>query len=110
MSIYLEILNWSQNKQPFVRDALRRLITSTSISQTDIDELVQLVKKDCGDNSITLNAIPLNTSHIPTISTISGSYPRLISLSNPVNIFCSVGDQSRLLNFYKINLFVKYSA
>ena len=95
MSIYLEILNWSQNKQPFVRDALRRLITSTSISQTDIDELVQLVKKDCGDNSITLNAIPLNTSHIPTISTISGSYPRLISLSNPVNI-CALHDQGSL--------------
>ena len=57
MSIYQDILNWSQGKQAFVQDALRRLITSTTLTQDDIDELVALVKKECGDTTITLSPI-----------------------------------------------------
>lgn len=79
MSIYQEILNWSQGKQLFVQDALRRLITSTTLTQNDIAELVQLVKKECGDTSVTLNAVPLDNTHIPTATTINGNYPKLIS-------------------------------
>lgn len=95
MSIYQEILNWSQNKQPFVKDALRRLITSTTLTQNDIDELVQLVKKECGDATITLNAVPLDSIHIPTVTATSGNYPKLISLNNPINI-CALHDQGSL--------------
>ncbi len=95
MSIYQEILNWSQNKQPFVRDALRRLVTSTTLTQNDIDELVQLVKKDCGDTTITLNAIPLDITHLPTAIPTSGNYPKLISLRNPTNI-CALHSQGNL--------------
>ena len=40
MSIYQEILSWSQSKQLFVQDTLRRIITSTTLTQNDIDELV----------------------------------------------------------------------
>jgi len=47
MSIYEEILIWSQGRQAFVQDALRRLMTSSTLTQNDIDELVQLVKKEC---------------------------------------------------------------
>ncbi|MEN5086120.1 AAA family ATPase [Sphingobacterium faecium] len=87
MSIYQDILNWSQSGRPaFMQDALRRLITSTTLTQNDIDELVQLVKKECGDKTITLSPIPLNSSHIPTLTIKSGNYPKLISLSKPVNI------------------------
>lgn len=87
MSIYQDILNWSQGgRQAFVQDALRRIITSNTLSQNDIDELVQLVKKECGDNTITLNAVPLDSTHIPTITATSGNYPKLISLNNPINI------------------------
>jgi len=95
MSVYQEILNWSQNRQLFIQDALRRLITSSTLTQNDIDELVYLVKKECGDTSIILNAIPLDNTHIPTITTITGNYPKLISLSNPVNI-CALHDQGSL--------------
>lgn len=95
MSVYQEILNWSLNKQPFIQDALRRLITSTTLTQNDIDELVQLVKKDCGDTTITLNAIPLDNTHIPTTSTVIGNYPKLISLNNPINI-CALHSQGSL--------------
>lgn len=45
MSIYQEILNWSQNKPDFIRDALRRIISNSTISSNDIEELVLLVKK-----------------------------------------------------------------
>lgn len=106
MSIYQEILNWSQGKQLFIQDALRRLITSTTLTQNDIDELVQLVKKECGDTSITLNAIPLDNTHIPTVTETSGNYPKLISLSNPINI-CALHDQGSL-QFSNLGLTVVY--
>lgn len=106
MSVYQEILNWSQNRQLFIQDALRRLITSTTLAQNDIDELVQLVKKECGDTTITLNAIPLNNTHIPTAFTISGNYPKLVSLSNPINI-CALHDQASL-QFSNTGLTVVY--
>ena len=95
MAIYQEILNWSQYRPLFIQDALRRLITSTTLTQSDIDELVQLVKKECDDTSVSLNAIPLDSTHIPIISVTTGSYPKLISLSNPINI-CALHNQGKL--------------
>jgi energy-coupling factor transporter ATP-binding protein EcfA2 len=95
MSIYQDILNWSQSRQPFIQDALRRLISSTTLTQNDIDELVQLVKKECGDTSVILNVIPLDTTHIPTTNVTNGNYARLISLSNPINI-CALHNQGSL--------------
>ncbi len=106
MSVYQEILLWSQSKPLFVKDALRRVVTSSTITQNDIEELVQLVKKECGDSSVTLNAIPLDNTHIPTVSTISGNYPKLISLSKPVNI-CALHDEGNL-QFSNIGLTVVY--
>lgn len=106
MSIYQDILNWSQSRQAFVQDALRRLVTTTALTQTDIDELVQLVKKECGDTSITLNAFPLDSTHIPTTTTRSGNYPKLISLRNPINI-CALHNQGSL-QFSNTGLTVVY--
>ncbi|MFA6335014.1 MAG: hypothetical protein WCX48_05575 [Bacteroidales bacterium] len=108
MSIYQDILIWSQSKQAFVQDALRRLVTSTTLTQNDIDELVQLVKKECGDNTITLNPIPLDSIHIPTATAASGSYPKLISLINPINI-CALHSQGGL-QFSNTGLTVVYGA
>lgn len=106
MPIYQDILDWSQNKPLFVRDALRRLITTTNLTQNDIDELVQLVKKECGDTTITLNPIPLDNTHIPTINQSTGNYPKLISLSNPINI-CALHNQGNL-QFSNLGLTVVY--
>src|SRR5690606_24592967 len=89
------ILNWSQGRQAFVQDALRRLITSTALTQNDIDELVQLVKNECGDTIITFNPIPLDSTHIPTTTATTGNYPKLISLSNPINV-CALHNQGGL--------------
>lgn len=106
MAIYQDILDWSINKPSFIRDALRRLITTTTLTQNDINELVLLVKKECGDTTITLNPNPLNNSHIPTTNTPSGNYPKLISLSNPVNI-CALHNQGNL-QFPNMGLTVVY--
>ncbi len=106
MSIYQDVLDWSQGKQAFVQDALRRLITSTSLTQNDIDELVQLVKKECGDSTIILNAFPLDNTHIPTTVATNGNYPRLVSLSNPINI-CALHNQGNL-QFLSTGLTVVY--
>ncbi|WP_026394969.1 AAA family ATPase [Acetobacterium malicum] len=106
MSVYQDILNWSQDRQAFVQDALRRLITSSALTQNDIDELVQLVKKECGDLSISINAIPLDNSHIPISTVTNGDCPRLISLSNPINI-CALHNQGNL-QFSNTGLTVVY--
>ncbi|MDW2798777.1 AAA family ATPase [Clostridium boliviensis] len=106
MAVYEEILDWAQGKQIFIQDALRRIITSTELTQNDIDELVLLVKKECGDTSITINALPINRTHIPTTVSVNGDYPRLISLSNPINI-CALHEQASL-QFSKTGLTVIY--
>ena len=108
MSIYQDILNWSQGRQTFIQDALRRLVTNTTLTQNDIDELVQLVKKECGENTITLDPIPLDSTHIPTTTAVSGSYPKLISLRNPINI-CALHSQGEL-QFSNTGLTVVYGA
>jgi len=95
MAIYQEILNWSQNKPNFIRDALRRIISSSVITQDDINELVLLLKKERGDTSIMLNAIPINNAHIPTTTIIGTAYPKLISIKDPINI-CALHNQGHL--------------
>lgn len=105
MAVYQEILDWSANRPNFIKDALRRILITTNLTQTDINELVALVKKECGDNSITINAIPLDITHFPT-TTINGSFPKLISLSNPINISALHNQGS--LQFSNIGLNVVY--
>jgi hypothetical protein len=95
MAIYNEILSWAENKPAFLKDALRRIIIGNSISQNDIDELVLLLKKENGDNTVTINAIPINNTHIPSTINNGTIYPKLISLRNPINI-CALHNESNL--------------
>lgn len=95
MAIYNEILTWSCNKPSFLRDALRRIISNTIISQTDIDELVLLLKKENGDSTVILNSIPIDNTHIPTIVATTTAYPKLISIKDPINI-CALYNQGHL--------------
>lgn len=108
MSIYQDILYWSQNRQGFIQDALRRIITSTAINQNDIDELVQLVKKECGDTSVTLVPLPLDSTHIPTVNVTGRDYSKLTSLINPKNISALHSEGG--LQFSNMGLNVIYGA
>ncbi|NLC93632.1 MAG: AAA family ATPase [Treponema sp.] len=95
MAIYNEILTWANSKPAFIKDALRRIISSSAITQTDIEELVSLLKKENGDTSVTLNAIPIDNTHIPTFIATGTVYPKLISIKDPINI-CALHNQGHL--------------
>jgi len=95
MPIYQEILDWSQQRPDFIKDALRRIISNSTINQNDIDELVQLLKKENGDTSITISAVPFNNTHIPASTGSLANYPRLITLEQPINI-CALHNQGKL--------------
>lgn len=95
MSIYNELLVWSETKSYFIQDALRRIVTKIEFTEDEIDEIIMLLKKECGDTSISLNAIPLDSSHLPTVLQEDAIYPRLVSISNPLNI-CALYEQSEL--------------
>ncbi len=95
MAIYKEILVWANNKPAFIKDALRRIITSSAITQTDIDELALLLKKENGDTSVTLNAIPIDNTHIPATIATGTVYPKLISIKDPINV-CALHNQGHL--------------
>lgn len=95
MAIYNEILSWANNKPEFLKDALRRIISNAAITQTDIDELVSLLKKGNGDTTVTLNAIPIDNSHIPTTVSAGTIYPKLISIKDPINV-CALHNQGHL--------------
>lgn len=95
MAIYNEILVWASNKPAFLKDALRRIISSSEITQADIDELVLLLKKENGDISVTLNAIPIDNTHIPTTVATGTVYPKLISIKDPINV-CALHNQGHL--------------
>ncbi|MGQ2984344.1 AAA family ATPase [Flavobacterium sp.] len=95
MSIYQEILNWSQNRPNFIRDALRRTICNPTITQTDINELILLLKKENDDTTVTIDALPIDITHIPTTINSGAIYPKLISIKNPINI-CALYNKAHL--------------
>lgn len=60
------ILEWSQNRPEWQRDALRRIVAGGALQETDIQELVALCKKEHGDSTIQLVAKPLTQSDLPS--------------------------------------------
>lgn len=95
MAIYHEILSWSSNKPLFLRDALRRIISNAVITQTDLTELVSLLKKENGSTDVYLNAIPIDHTHVPTTFSAGVVYPKLISIKDPINV-CALHHQGHL--------------
>ncbi len=106
MTIYQEILQWSASRPDFIKDSLRRIIVSQTLSQNDIDEITLLLKKDEGATDISLVSIPLDASHLPTNIALGLNYPKLISINNPENI-CALYDQANL-EFTNSGLIVVY--
>lgn len=86
MSVYNDIVSWASNKPEFVKDALRRILTSPVITTTDIDDLTDLLKKEVGVQGISKVSVPITIAHIPTTLTLTSNVARLLSIENPVNI------------------------
>lgn len=95
MTIYQEILTWSQNKPGFIRDSLRRLISQANISQDDILEIYSLLKKENRAEDTSLDPVYFDSTHIPSISTEESNYPKLKSIKAPINI-CALHSEGEL--------------
>lgn len=80
-SVLETVLDWSQSRSLWQRDALRRIVCNGALSDEDIAEIVALCKKDHGDPEISIVASPLEAQHLPAGPT-SGSPVRLVSISN----------------------------
>src|ERR1700730_18475205 len=61
------ILEWSRDRPEWQRDALRRIVQSQRLTDTDITELAALCKAGRAGNSSAagLTAQPFNASHLP---------------------------------------------
>jgi len=59
------ILEWSNDRPLWQRDALRRIVSNGQLASADIAELVSLCKQGRGDTSTALTAVPLERAHLP---------------------------------------------
>jgi len=86
------ILVWSQARPLWQRDALRRILTQSSVTEEDITELAELCLKGVGDSTVKLEAQPLEANHIPK-DPGPGESIRLKSISDVVGVNQLAADQ-----------------
>lgn len=68
MSVLKEILEWSQDRPTWQRDALRRLVLNDELSEDDIQQLGEICKGAHG-LSEQQDVLPLTKDHIPATDT-----------------------------------------
>lgn len=86
MSILQSITDWSVSLKPCLRDALRRLLVSPTLTETDYDDLFALLKFDAGiPDPKNRTAEPLERKHLPNTA-VHGSTVRLLSMQNLTNV------------------------
>ncbi|WP_058533967.1 AAA family ATPase [Legionella saoudiensis] len=68
MSVLKEILEWSQERPDWQRDALRRLVLNDELSEDDLKELGEICKSAHG-LSEQQDTLPLMKDHIPSFDT-----------------------------------------
>ena len=85
MAVYYDIINWSNGKSLFVRDAIRRLLHSQTLTRQDVEEIKDLLKKECGFDNITAIPVPANDTDIPSIYNQENQI-RLQQILSPHNI------------------------
>lgn len=105
MAVYSDIITWSNNKAPFIKDAIRRILHCTILTAQDIQEIKELLKKEHGFEGITLVPSPATNADIPPIIT-STNQVRLMQISSPHNI--SALYESTTLNFSPDGLTIVY--
>ena len=105
MAVYSNIITWSNNKAPFIKDAIRRILHCTELTEQDIQELKELLKKEHGFDEITIIPSPATNADIPAITTATNQV-RLKQISSPHNI--SALYESTALNFSLDGLTIVY--
>ena len=86
MSLYKEIIEWSRNKSVFIQDAIRRLLFKSNLDESDIDELILLLKKEIGFIGISLDAVLAKDTDIPIQTSQINQNTRILSIEKPINI------------------------
>ncbi len=77
------IFEWSQRRPTWQQDALRRIMSKSSLDAADVAELVSLCKRDNGAKGVELLPIPLTQSDLPA-NPGAGDAVTLLSLSDVV--------------------------
>lgn len=79
------ILAWSETRPVWQQDALRRIIADGTPDLDALDELLLLCKKEHGDESVDLEPLPLDATHLP-VAPGEGESIRLASMENFVGV------------------------
>jgi len=73
-----EIKNWLNNQHPWLQEAACRILSNTSLSETDISELSEIIKKQSKTEK--------KSRSFPIIKTLQGNKIKLISIGPIVGI------------------------
>ncbi|MEM5471888.1 hypothetical protein WNZ14_09150 [Hoeflea sp. AS60] len=79
------ILDWSQRRPMWQRDALRRIVTGGTLDAAAINEVLDLCKKEHGAPDISLTAAALEAVHLPA-NPGNGATIALVSLGDVVGV------------------------
>lgn len=91
VDVLSEIVDWSQSRPEWQRDALRRLVVQERLAESDITELTDLCKGAHG-LAPQLKAVPLGKQHIPARGAATGSV-KLTSLIHHGGVNALAKDQ-----------------
>lgn len=85
MAVYTEIVNWASNKSPFIKDAIRRLLNKQELSNEDISEVKELLKKENGFDDVDISPVPVTEVDIPSTYDTNRQI-KLCEIHSPHNI------------------------
>lgn len=84
-TVLSRILSWSQSRPLWQRDTLRRIVLGGYPDDQAMGEILALCKKEHGDETATLTAVPLSKDHLP-IDPGAGESVSLASISNVAGV------------------------
>jgi hypothetical protein len=88
-SVLQAILDWSLDRPTWVRDALRRVVQSTDLTDEDVSDVLALCRRSEGlpiaDGSDEPVASPLEIRHLPTQPTVQESVA-LLAIKQPTGV------------------------
>ncbi len=87
------ILTWSESRPDWLRDALRRIVSSGTPGNEDLEELLALCKKEHGDDTVELDAVPLTSDHLP-VDPGAGESIAISSIQNVAGVNQLARDQT----------------